>query len=74
MVLATFYILYAGITNTFNSILFISIGLLAMEILVLLFNKWTCPFTPLAARYTSEESRLIGLQNTTKPFSERFLL
>lgn len=56
MVSATFYILYAGVTSTFNSILFVSIILLFVEILVLLLNKWTCPMVTLAEKYTSERS------------------
>lgn len=56
MALASFYILYAGLTNTFNSILYISIFLLVTETIVLLFNKWTCPLTPLAKKYTSEKN------------------
>lgn len=51
MVVATFYIFYAGITNTFNLILYISIALLIIETTVLLLNKWTCPLTPLARKY-----------------------
>lgn len=56
MAFASFYILYAGITNTFNIILFISIILLFIETMVLLFNKWTCPLTPLAKKYTSNRN------------------
>jgi hypothetical protein len=54
MATATFYILYAGMTNTFNSILFVSIFLLVIETIVLLLNKWTCPLTPLAEKYTEK--------------------
>ena len=54
MALGSFYILYAGITNTFNIILYISLILLIVETLVLLFNKWTCPLTPLAKKYTKD--------------------
>jgi hypothetical protein len=55
MVSAIFYIFYAGVTNTFNLILYISIALLAIETTVLSFNKWTCPLTPLARKYDSGE-------------------
>ncbi|MFI5182627.1 MAG: hypothetical protein ACHQPI_14690 [Thermoanaerobaculia bacterium] len=30
------------------------IGLVGLEVLVLMFNSWQCPLTPLAARYTVE--------------------
>lgn len=56
MVSACFYVLYAGLTNTFDLILVISIILLVIETLVLVFNEWTCPFTLLAEKYTTEKS------------------
>lgn len=55
MVAAIFYILFAGITNTFNIWLGLSISLLVFETLVLLINGWTCPLTPMARKYTTEE-------------------
>lgn len=30
------------------------IGLVALEVVVLAFNAWRCPLTPIAARYTEE--------------------
>lgn len=30
------------------------IGLIALEVLVLVFNSWRCPLTAVAARYTGE--------------------
>ena len=56
MALASIYILYAGITKTESAWLWISIALLCFESLVLVFNKWTCPFTPMAMKYTSERT------------------
>lgn len=53
MASASFYILYSGITNTTSILLWISIGLLGIETLILLFNKWTCPLTPIARKYTT---------------------
>lgn len=32
----------------------ILVGLVAIEALVLLFNRWTCPLTNVAARYTQQ--------------------
>jgi hypothetical protein len=29
-------------------------GVVLVEVLVLLFNEWRCPLTPIAARYTSD--------------------
>ena len=30
------------------------IGIVFVEILVLVFNRWRCPLTPIAARYTAD--------------------
>lgn len=56
MASACFYILYAGITNTFNTILYVSIFLITLEILILVYNKWTCPLTPLIGKYTNDRN------------------
>lgn len=54
MVLAIAYILYAGITNTINIYLWISLGLMALELLVLAINKGSCPLTIVAKRSTDD--------------------
>jgi hypothetical protein len=56
MATATFYVLYAGLTKTFNFVLWLCAGLMLLETLVLLVNKWTCPLTPMAAKYTAERA------------------
>ena len=56
MALASIYILYAGITKTKSLWLWISIGLLCFESLILALNKWTCPFTPMAMKYTTDRA------------------
>ena len=33
---------------------FVLIGLVLFEIFILLLNRWTCPLTDVAARYTSD--------------------
>jgi len=48
MVAAIFYILYAGITNNLNIYLWISIGIMIFEGIVLLINKGSCPLTNVA--------------------------
>lgn len=52
MAAACLYILYAGIFNITSIWLWICISLIALESLVLLINKWTCPLTDVALRYT----------------------
>jgi hypothetical protein len=54
MAAASLYILYAGVVNVFNGLLIFSILIIIFESVILLFNRWTCPLTPLARRYTSE--------------------
>ncbi|MBP9758789.1 hypothetical protein KBD45_03770 [Candidatus Dojkabacteria bacterium] len=61
MASATLYIFYAGITKTFNSWLWISIFLLTGESIVLIFNKWKCPFTPMAMKYTTDRGDNFGI-------------
>lgn len=56
MALATAYILYAGITKSFTVWLWISIILVSLESLVLVLNKWTCPLTFFAMKYTPNRS------------------
>jgi hypothetical protein len=48
MVVAVFYILYAGMTKTYSNPLYISLGLLAIEAIVFAGNGMRCPLTALA--------------------------
>lgn len=54
MASAVFYVFYAGITRTSGVVLWLSIGLIFLETAVLLINKWACPLTPVAMKYTSD--------------------
>lgn len=54
MVAAIIYTLYAGITNTFNVWLYVSIGLVLFETITLAINRWSCPLTPIAKKYTKD--------------------
>lgn len=47
------YILYAGISDEVGVSVWIAIGLILLEGIVLLINQGKCPLTPLAARYTN---------------------
>lgn len=47
------YILYAGIFNEVGTPVWIAIGMIVFEGIVLLINKGKCPLTPLAAQYTN---------------------
>ena len=46
------YIVYAGIANVLGPPVWIAIGLIVLEGVILLLNNGSCPLTPMAARYT----------------------
>lgn len=50
--LVMIYMFYAVITNQFNSWFWVCVGFIVLETLVLVFNKWTCPLTPVARKYS----------------------
>jgi hypothetical protein len=49
------FIVYAGLWNRMNTWVWIAVGLIIVEGVILLLHEWKCPLTPIAARYT--ESR-----------------
>lgn len=51
-----FYVLYSGITNTINTLTWISIGLVIGEGIVLLIFKMYCPLTILAQKYSDSQN------------------
>lgn len=51
MVVAIFYILYAGISKTYGNLLYISLVMLAIEGMVFFGNRMRCPLTDLAKKY-----------------------
>lgn len=51
MVVATFYIFYAGLMRIHGVLLYVSLGLLLIETLALLSNGMKCPLTIMAQRY-----------------------
>lgn len=50
MVAAILYTVYAGITDNLNIYLWMSIGLIIFEGIVLLINKGSCPLTVVARK------------------------
>lgn len=55
-VTAILYILYAGIFNSINMLVWFSIGLVFVEGIILLICKGKCPFTLLGYKYTNNPS------------------
>jgi len=47
-----FYLLYAAIYNRINTWVWIGVGLVILEGLVLLSFKWMCPLTVMARHYS----------------------
>jgi hypothetical protein len=47
------FIVYAGIWNRLSSWVWIAVGLIIAEGIVLLLNKGKCPLTPIAAQFTN---------------------
>jgi hypothetical protein len=50
--LVLIYLFYVVITNKINYWFWIGLGLIGLECLVLVLNKWTCPLSPIARKYT----------------------
>jgi hypothetical protein len=70
---ATFIILYSAITKTYNIYLWISLVLLTIETLVLIFNKWTCPLTPMAEKYTDDRRDNFDIYLPKKKYPESIM-
>ena len=52
-VTAILYVCYAGAFNKVNRLVWFCIGIVITEGFVLLINKWRCPLTSLACKYTN---------------------
>lgn len=50
MASAVLYILYCGITGNLGILLYITIGIIFFETIVLLINRWACPLTIIAKK------------------------
>ena len=55
MLACLFYILYAGVTSTFNIILLIAIATILIEGAAISLNKCQCPLTSLAEKYGAKK-------------------
>lgn len=55
MAVCTFVLLYAGLTGRQGAWLWISMGLLAIEVVVFVGNGLKCPLTALAVQYGAEK-------------------
>jgi hypothetical protein len=55
------YILYAGITMTFNWILLVAVASMVTEGVVVMFNQWRCPLTLLAEKYGAKKGTITDI-------------
>ncbi len=55
MASAVFYVLYVGVSGEKQGFVWLAIGLIVLETGVLLINRWRCPLSDVAARYTEEQ-------------------
>ena len=55
------YLLYAGITRTFNIVVLIAIFSILLNGLLLLLNKGRCPFTTLAENQGAEKGSVTDI-------------
>jgi len=49
-----FYLLYAVLTNQVDKWVWVGVGLIVLESIVLALNKMKCPLTNIAGRYTHD--------------------
>jgi hypothetical protein len=54
MAFCVFFVLYSGLTGKTCLFLWIAIGVIIIEGLVLLLNKIACPLTNIAGKYTED--------------------
>ena len=55
------YILYAGITVTFNLFLWIAIATILIEAVAISLNRWQCPLTTLARNLGDDHGSVANL-------------
>jgi hypothetical protein len=53
---AIMYVFYAGAFNIINKLVWYCIGAVLFECVVLMMNKWKCPLTSIAGKYTDDNS------------------
>lgn len=58
MTFSTFYVSYFVIIMKYNILFFICLGILILEIIIMMYNRFICPFQKLAGRYT--DNREVG--------------
>jgi len=60
-VVCLFYLLYCGITRTYNWMLLVALSSIIINGLALLFNRGRCPFTTLAEKLGAEKGSVTDI-------------
>ncbi len=58
---ALVYILYSGVTGTYNWVLLFAIAAILVEGVVLIFNRFRCPLANLARRYGDKKGSVTDM-------------
>lgn len=81
MMASLLYILYSGITGTFNLLLLFALMTIFIEGITLILNKWRCPMAGLAEKYGAESGSVTDIflpsviaRNSFRIFSVVFTL
>ncbi len=61
MVACMAYIFYCAIARRYDWTLLLALAAIVIEVLVLVLNRGTCPFTPLAEKYGTEHGAVTDL-------------
>lgn len=61
MAFCLFYILYCAISRTYDWTLLTAVGIIILEGLSLVFNRWECPLTTLAEKYGAEKGSVTDI-------------
>jgi len=61
MTLCVIYILFSSITKTYHWTLFIAIGAVLIEGIILMLNHWQCPLTNLAKKHGDEKGSVTDI-------------
>lgn len=54
MAMSVFYIGYCVVVMHFDSLFYVAIGLISLEIIIIVANSWQCPLTGIARRHTND--------------------
>ncbi len=54
--LAIIYILFSGITGIIDNFIWVAISIVIIEGIILLVNKWNCPLTFMARKYSNSRT------------------